>query len=203
MPRPSPSLEQHTAFASVVDELAALSTLSVAELRAKYLEVFGAPTASRNRDYLRKKLAWRIQELAEGGLSQTAQRRIEDLLADAMTFRFRRPANSDAAPASVLPTALSPEGTAGTASTSGTATEPPIAPVKARDARLPAPGTTLRREYKGAVHEVTVLADGFEFRGQPYRSLSHIARHITGTAWNGFLFFGLAERGANNAGGAR
>ena len=57
-------------------------------------------------------------------------------------------------------------------------------------------GTRLIRDWKGEPHEVTVLSDGFEYRGKPYRSLSAIARAITGTRWNGPLFFGLRKNGA-------
>ena len=61
-----------------------------------------------------------------------------------------------------------------------------------RDPRLPAVGTTLQRAYKGKVHEVTVRDDGFEHEGATYRSLSQLARRISGAASiNGFLFFGL------------
>jgi hypothetical protein len=52
-------------------------------------------------------------------------------------------------------------------------------------------GTRLIREWQGTDHEVTVVEDGFSYRGRPYRSLSAIARSITGTRWNGPLFFGL------------
>ncbi len=63
---------------------------------------------------------------------------------------------------------------------------------RGRDRRLPAVGTTLRREHGGKAHEVKVLDQGFEYAGKPYRSLSAIAREITGTVWNGFLFFAKA-----------
>jgi hypothetical protein len=59
----------------------------------------------------------------------------------------------------------------------------------------PLPGTRLIREHGGVQHVVTVRADDFEFEGQPYQSLSAIARHITGTRWNGWTFFGLRARG--------
>jgi hypothetical protein len=59
----------------------------------------------------------------------------------------------------------------------------------------PIVGTKLVREYQGVEHVVTVLADGFEYEGRPYRSLSAIARAITGTRWNGWTFFGLRGRG--------
>jgi len=55
------------------------------------------------------------------------------------------------------------------------------------------PGTKLVRDYQGVTHEVTVLADGFEYGGKRYRSLSKIAQTITDTKWNGWLFFGIAN----------
>lgn len=61
------------------------------------------------------------------------------------------------------------------------------------DARGPVVGTRLVREWDGAEHVVTVLGDGFDWRGQRYKSLSAVARAITGTRWNGWRFFGLRE----------
>ena len=58
----------------------------------------------------------------------------------------------------------------------------------------PIAGTRLVREHGGVEHTVTVLPDGFEWEGRPYRSLSAIARAITGTRWNGWAFFGLQNR---------
>ena len=68
------------------------------------------------------------------------------------------------------------------------------------DPRLPMPGTLLSREYKGRVISVEVRENGFEFDGKIYKSLSSIARAVTGTRWNGFLFFGLIS--AKEASGA-
>ena len=59
---------------------------------------------------------------------------------------------------------------------------------------MPVVGTRLIREWQGAEHVVTVTADGFEWQGRPYKSLSAIARGITGTRWNGWAFFGLKSR---------
>ena len=63
-----------------------------------------------------------------------------------------------------------------------------------RDERLPQPGTMLNRRYRDTEVVVKVLADGFEYQARHYRSLSAIAREVTGTRWNGLLFFGLTER---------
>ena len=160
---------------NVPQQLAALSGMGVAALRQKYLEVFGEPSRSGNKDYLFKKLAWRIQSVAEGGLSERAKRRADELARDAdVRTTVPRPPNATAdAPArTVVMRAPSSDG---------------------RD-RLPIPGTVLARTYRGRHVAVTVLADGtFEFDGQTYKSLSAIAKAITGSHWNGYLFFGLTK----------
>ena len=69
--------------------------------------------------------------------------------------------------------------------------------------RLPVAGTVLRRVYQERTVEVKVLAEGFEYEGQRYESLSAVARVITGTRWNGLLFFGLTKRRKAKAHGGR
>ena len=70
---------------------------------------------------------------------------------------------------------------------------------KKRSAQVPAastnlrPGTVISKQWRGAQHVVMVLADGFQHRGTVYGSLSHVAREITGTRWNGPAFFGLRK----------
>jgi hypothetical protein len=61
----------------------------------------------------------------------------------------------------------------------------------------PTAGTRFIREWQGVDHCVTVRDEDFEYRGRPYKSLSAIARAITGTRWNGLLFFGLKNRRAS------
>lgn len=158
--------------AKTAADLAALGSLTVAGLARKYEDLFGAPSRSRNKEYLRKRLAFKIQELAEGGLSPRALARIEEL-------------NRNAPP-------LGPSAAAKTAGAPGPATPDPA---PSRDPRIPAPGTVLTRVHGKTEHRVTVLDDGFEYKGKPYRSLSKIAREITGTSWNGFLFF-LGRQGS-------
>jgi hypothetical protein len=167
MGRPTPTAQraEGAAVARTAAELAVLSRMTGAELAEKYLVLFGQPARSRNKDFLRKRLAWRIQELAEGGLSERALARIEELGADALTSR-RRPVRAGT-PASPRP----PSGDA------------------ARDPRLPPAGTVVRRVHGTTEHSVAVLEDGFEYQGERYRSLSKIARVITGTPWNSYLFF--------------
>ena len=153
---------------SMEQTIAALGRMTVTQLRAKYLEVFGEPSRSGNRDFLFKRVAWRVQSLAEGGLSERARRRAEELARDAdiRTMIPRSPA---------------------TAAPARTVTRP--APT-AHD-RLPIPGTVLTRRYRGKQVDVTVLPAGFEHDGQTYRSLSAVAKAVTGSHWNGHLFFGL------------
>jgi len=166
------------AVADIPEQLAALRNMTVAQLRERYREVFGEPTRSRNKDWLRKKVAWRIQELAEGGLSDRARARIDEL-ADGAPTRWR---------------------SSGNGASNGGSTAAPPGQTGERDPRLPEPGTVLTRTHAGVEHQVTVLDDGFEFRGERYASLSKIAREISGTNWNGFLYFGLQRRTRKRSG---
>ena len=162
----------------VPGQLAALEAMNVGALAEKYRELYGEPTRSRNKDYLKKRLAWRIQELAEGGLPPGAValiNQIGDQMPERWRMRMTRPATTEDEP------------------------PPLLLPVGPRDPRLPPPGTILRRVFEGVAHEVTVCADGFDYDGSRYRTLSAIAKHITGTRWNGFLFFGLKKRDAEGA----
>lgn len=151
----------------------ALEFLTLAQLKKKHLELFGEESLTKNKTYLRRKLAFRLQEQVEGGLSPEDQARIEDL-----------------APA-LLPNREAPKSRPQKA-------RPTPVDQFARDSRLPEAGTILYREFQGASHEVEVLDKGFKYRGHLYRSLSAIAKTITGTNWNGFLFFGLTH-GSNQA----
>src|SRR5664279_757076 len=144
-------------IARVAADLAALQQMTSADLAEKYLALFGVPPRSRNKDFLRKRLAWRIQELAEGGLSERALARIEEL-GPAALASWRRPARTGISPQ--LRASVSP---------------------RARDPRLPAVGTIITRAHGTDEHRVTILADGFEYQGERYRSLSKIASVITGT----------------------
>ena len=167
-------------LADVPQQLAALASMSVPELAEKYQELYGEPTRSRNRDYLKKRLAFRIQELAEGGLSARAVARISEL-GDKLPERWRM---------------RQVEETKSSASPPPAAADGRAAAVDGRDARLPPPGTVLTRVFKGTQHRVTVREGGIEYEGQLHRSLSSVAKLITGTAWNGFSFFGLQASGS-------
>lgn len=158
--------------------LETLKDMTVADLRLRYREVFGEPTASVSKPHLIKRIAWRTQALALGGLSERAQRLAAELADDA-ELRLRAPAGRRPA--------------------SGPGSCSEIAPVITRfvptDPRLPRAGTVIRRRYKGVDLHVRVLAAGFEFNGQTYRSLTAVARAATGSHCNGMRFFGLAGPG--------
>jgi hypothetical protein len=157
----------------VSEEIAALRHMAAGQLREKYQELFGERSRSGNRNWLFRRCAWRVQALAEGGLSERARLRAQELAREA-DLRLRPPKDMVMDPAT------------GTAGAAGRVAIP-------RDARLPMPGAVLRRVFKGHEYLVTVLPDGFEHNGEFYRSLSAVAHAITGSHWNGFLFFGIQE----------
>ena len=151
-------------------EHAALERMTGTELQARHAEVFGEETGSRNKPYLVKRILWRLQANAEGGLTERARRRAEELANDAAlrtTVPKVRRAGGDA-----------PRGV------------PQPIPF-AHGARLPLAGGNLTRQYKGREIVVFVSAKGFEYEGTIYRSLSAVAKAVTGTHWNGYHFFGL------------
>jgi len=144
--------EQQTVLARV----AALKAMSTPKLKEQWQALFDTPAPPYNRRFLESRLAYRIQELAYGGLKPETVRRLEQLgeQLDGGNITIRKVRGSDQ----------------------------PIA------------GTRLLRAYQGVEHTVTVLRDGYEWQGRPYKSLSAIARAITGTRWNGLVFFGLKNR---------
>jgi hypothetical protein len=154
--------------------MAALGRLSVRELRTRFAAVFGQTTQAHNKLWLVKRLAWRLQALAEGDLSQRARQRAAELVHDA-DLRLSPPRTDPASvdtPAPQEPTLRLPA-----------------------DDRLPRPGSILTRRYKGRTLQVEVLEHGFAYAGQVYRSLSAVAKAVTGSHCNGFLFFRLTTKG--------
>ena len=157
-------------------EVAALQRLGAKQLRVRYAEVFGETTPAHNKIWLIRRIAWRLQALAEGDLSERARRRAEELANDAdLRLSPPRPKPADA------PQPPSPA----------------AAVASARDARLPPVGSILARRYRGQTLQVRVLADGFEFEGAVHASLSAAARAITGSHCNGYLFFKMAGKGGD------
>jgi hypothetical protein len=159
---------------NVGKEVAALQRMSTAELRAKYAEVFGEATTANNRPWLLRRIAWRLQALAFGDLSERAKRRAAELANDA-DLRLNPPRAKPATP--------TPE-----------PAQPTVLPFQP-DGRLPPPGTILTRKYKGQVLQVQVLPHGFAFEGEVYLSLSAVAKAVTGPHLNGFAFFRIGGKG--------
>ena len=157
-------------------EVARFRQMTVIELRARYAELFGEPTGVTNKGWLCKRLAWRLQARAEGDLSERARRRASELACDA-DLRLLPPRH---------PRANSSE--LGKALAAVMAQDQP-------DPRLPPPGTVLVRKYRGDSLQVKILPEGFEYQGESYPSLSAVAKAITGSHCNGFLFFRLSARG--------
>lgn len=154
-------------------EITALKNMTVAELRARYAEVFGEENPSHHKEYLVKRIAWRLQSLAEGGLSERARIRAAELARDA-DIRVTAPKTPEKAV---------PERTRVSEMHFST------------DRRVPMPGAQIERHYKRRTVIVTVLPNGFEYDGEVYRSLSAVASAVTGTHWNGYHFFNLKKNG--------
>jgi hypothetical protein len=150
----------------LADEIALLPQLTTGQLQARYAAVFGEPTRVAHKAWLIKRIAWRLQALAEGDLSQRARQRALELANDA-DLRLWAPG----------------------------ARRAPAPPTGARsEAPDPSPGQVLTRLYKGERLKVTVLEGGFAYAGTVYRSLSAVAKAITGSHCNGLAFFGLKRK---------
>ncbi len=143
---------------TVLARLAALKTTPTPELKEQWRELFGKEPPPYNRRFLESRLAYRIQELAYGGLKPETVARLEAL-----------GVQLDGGKISVR---------------------------KLKADNRPIAGTRLIREWQGVEHCTTVLHDGYDYQGRPYKSLSAVARAITGTRWNGWVFFGLKSQAA-------
>ena len=139
---------------TVLQQVAVLRKMPLDALRLRWRALFGTEPPGYKREHLIRRLAYRIQELAYGGLSDAAKEQltqIADAAGDQVTRKKRRKAKST----------------------------------------QPLPGTRLVREWRGVRHEVIALVGGYEYQGKPYRSLSAVAKAITGAHWSGPQFFGL------------
>ncbi len=153
-------------------EIASLESLKVSVLVDRYADLFGEQTGSRHKRYLVRRIAWKLQSNAEGGLSERARLRAMQLADDAeirVTAPRQHPVNEHC-------------------HLNSSKHQP------ARDRRLPSPGCWIERNYKGRLIRVLVDDDGFEYDGRRFRSLSAIAKSITGSHINGFLFFQLGGK---------
>jgi hypothetical protein len=158
-------------------EIVALDTLDTKALQQRRRELYKTEPPSRIRPgFLRRAIAYRLQELAFGGLKPQARRHLQKLAAQMRSDREHANAVSSLASSHRAPprTIISPR------------------PVLS-------PGTRLLREWNGSTEIVEVVAEGFVWRDQPYRTLSAVAVAITGTKWSGPKFFGLVRAPAKSA----
>ena len=166
-------LEKTEKEIDVSAEVTRLTKMTVPELRTRHVELFEEPAKSHHREFLARQIAWRLQAKVEGELPEETRQVALAVARDApLRIRIEGAAARSLAEAELTST---------TRITSN------------HDTRLPMPGSLLVREHKGETHAVRVLDNGFDYDGRLYRSLSAIAHEITGTKWNGFLFFGCSK----------
>ncbi len=157
-------------MASIAAQVAALQTMTVEQLRARWKEVFGEETGQRHRQHLIKRLARQLQDDRPGLTAED----------EAKVDRYRAMLRQ-MPPEKWFPGARHNR------------KKQPSSPPKRRALK---PGVVLTRVYEGAEIAVTVRDDGrFDYAGRTYRSLSAVAKAATGTTWNGWRFFGLAPIG--------
>lgn len=142
----------------VLARVAAIKTMPTPALKAMWRDLYGMEAPPYNRRFLESRLAYRVQELAYGGLKPETVKRLDAL---ARGVEDTNPKTR-----------------------------------RIRTDRKPIAGTRLLREFHGVEHVVTVTLEGYEYQGRPYKSLSAIARTITGVKWNGWVFFGLKSSGS-------
>ena len=147
-----------------MSQIMSLKSAAVETLLKRYKELYGEDAASNHRLYLWRKVAYKTQEHESGSMSAKAKSRLKALIEeyDPINNKVLRP-NKAA----------------------------PCLPAIVKDKRLPIPGTVITKEYKDAKYQVRVLEKGFEYNEKIYRTLSAIAKEITGSHWNGYLFFNL------------
>ncbi|MBL8576680.1 MAG: DUF2924 domain-containing protein [Mesorhizobium sp.] len=151
----------------IEQEVAVLGDLPREELVARWIKAYGCPPPKGvKRSLLERAAAWHLQARHLGGLSATARKAIRDAAkhGSARASASGRPADSKNA---------------------RTGNRPIVNPPAPRS------GTRLVREWNGRTHVVDVTDDGFVFDGKTYRSLSAVAKRITGAHWSGRRFFGL------------
>ncbi len=156
-------------------EIEGLHHLTTGQLKDLYRELFREESRSNHKQFLVRRIAWRIQANALGGLSERARQRALQIADDA-DLRIRAPKNFLRSPVDQMRT-----------------TEARVDP--GLDPRLPLPGTPLIRRYQGKDIVVHVRHDGsFECAGRIFSSLSAAVTQATGTRWNGFAFYNLGHR---------
>jgi hypothetical protein len=148
-------------------QLASLSDLTTDQLIKKYETLSGEKCRSRNRRYVYRRVAWMVQAKHEGGLSERALLRAGVIAGESLVRVTAPRTKAKSEVESTVPDDW--------------------------DQRIPPPGNLIERRYKGRTLRILVLSDGFEYEGERYKSLTAIARVITGSHCNGFLFFKLGQ----------
>jgi len=147
-----------------MDEIIALKNAPAEELLKRYKKLYGEDATGTHKTYLWRKIAYKLQEQEHGGLSAKAKDKLKVLIEefDPINNKALRP-------------------------------DKPMVNQQAsiKDKRLPIPGTVITKEYKAANYQVKVLEKGFEYNAKIYKTLSAIAKEISGAHWNGYLFFNL------------
>ena len=148
---------------NILSQIAELENMSINQLQVKYRQLFDNDIGiQNNKPYLIRKIAYKIQEMEFGGLQKPALTKLDEYIKEF------DPINKV------------------TQSQNGK----PIAKSN-RDRRVPVPGTVITKEYKGNKIHVKVFEKEFEYKGKKYKSLSSIANEVTGSRWNGYVFFNL------------
>ena len=146
----------------ILARILALKTVSLPELQNEYSALYDVKKApSNNKTYLWQRIAYRIQELEYGSLPEEAKDKAKEMAKE------YDPINNKALRNGANKCGIS------------------------RDRRLPLPGTIITKNYKGADIRVKILEKGFEYNGKVYRSLTSIAKAVTGSHWNGYLFLNM------------
>jgi len=154
---------------NISEEIQDLKGANLLKIEKRYNELFNVPEPPcANKPYLIKKIAYKLQETAEGGLSDEAKMRIIDFI------EKYDPINNKALRPQVV-----------------SAGKNVVSIPFMRDKRLPIPGSVIHKKYKGQDIHVKILDKGFEYKDKYYKSLSAIAFELTGAHWNGFSFFNL------------
>ena len=147
-----------------MDEIITLKNAPAEELLKRYKELYGEDATGTHKTYLWRKIAYKLQEQEHGGLSAKTKDKLNALIEEF------DPINNKA---------LRPD-------------KPMVSQqASVKDKRLPIPGTMITKEYKSSSYQVKVLEKGFEYNAKIYKTLSAIAKEISGAHWNGYLFFNL------------
>lgn len=160
-----------------------IGPLNLEGARRRWQELYGSPAPpTLRKPLLQAALAYRLQERALGGLKPATKRLLRRVAeqADHRELAVTEGARVD-----------KQQGTEDKAGNKDIRRGTGVSPARIK------PGTRLLRTWRGMMHEILVLETGVTYRGQPYRSLSEVARLITGQRWSGPRFFGLQDRPAH------